>query len=242
MTLVRHVAVGANCDTGCHDGAMSDDPRSADPMLGSEPTDPPPRAAMHGRVALLGKRSSVLEPLGEALRGRGFDPLVIQVGSTAEVDRAAAHLREERFEVVAFGRAVDDAWRRQVMDAARSRNPRAQRADGYAPIIELLVAQVEYAARHSQAITDGDPVVVIEAVPDPAVIVRTTSNDIEVVRFQMGPLMRRRVTVMPVDREGSDAVAFFTRQPADRRDFVSVRVDGVCVFVGDSLGRLPMCR
>jgi len=171
-----------------------------------------------------------------------MDVSVMQLGGASEVAAFAATLGSEKFDVVSFGRAVGDGDRRTLMDATRSRNPRAQRADGPASITELLVAQVEYGVRRARALTDGDPVVVIEAVPDPAVIVRTTSEDVEIVRYQMSALFRQRVNAMSVDREGTNAVAFFSRQPSDRRDFVSVRVDGVCVFVGDSLGRLPLCQ
>lgn len=214
---------------GCHDGSVTSD-RS--PVL-------PAHAA---RVALVGKRTSVLEPLDRSLRSRGSSSVVLPVGRGSDVDAMAAHLRGERFDVLAFGRAVDDEVRRHLMDAARSRNPRAQRVDGLAPITELLVAQVELAARRAQALTDTDPAVVIEAVPDPAVVVRTVSDDVEVVRYQLSAFLRSRVSPMQVDREGTDAVAFFGRRPSGRGDFVSIRVDGACVGVGDSLGRLPLCQ
>jgi hypothetical protein len=146
--------------------------------------------------------------------------------------------------VVAFGRAVKDELRRAVMDRVRARNPRAQRVDGLAPVTELLVVQCEWAGRRSTGATEGDPRVLVEAVPIPRVVVRPVreSATVEVVRHRLTPWFSSRSEPMATEREGSDVSAFFGRQPSSSRDFVSVRVDGEAVFVGDSLGRLPMCQ
>jgi hypothetical protein len=194
------------------------------------------------RVALVGGRRSTLTALDAALRGPAFDTLVVPTASSSALDELVAVVAQEPFHVLVFDRSVDDAACRRVLDAARSRNPRVGRVDPLIAGVEPVRAQVELAARHALGRTEGDPAVVVEAVPDPAVVVRTSSVDVEVVRHQASAWGRPRSTSMTVEREGSDAVAFFPRQPNPRRDVVSVRVDGECVFVGASLGRLPLCR
>lgn len=191
------------------------------------------------RALILGRRASVLTGLSDGLTARGHAVHIAQ--SVADVDI------DERFDIVAFGRAVKDEARRAVLDQVRSRNPRAQRVDGLAPIPDLLVAQCEWAGRRSIGATDGDPRVLIEAVPQPRVVVRPVpasvdAPDVEIVRHRLTPWFTSRATAVLTEREGTDAVGYFGRQPRASRDFVTVRVAGDAVFVGDSLGRLPLCQ
>jgi hypothetical protein len=191
------------------------------------------------RALLIGKRASVLADLAEALNERGHEVIV---------DRDAAMIgADERFDVVAFGRAIKDDVRRAVMDRVRSRNPRAQRVDGLAPITDLLVVQCEWAGRRSTGATAGDPVVLVEAVPVPRVVVRPVPTEvavgeIEVVRHRLTPWFSSRAVRLDAEREASDVAAYFGRQPSGSRDFVSVRLAGEAIFVGDALGRLPLCQ
>lgn len=189
------------------------------------------------KALLVGKRASVLATLAELLIARGHD---VTVAGRVEASVVGA----QRFDVVAFGRAVNDATRRAVLDAARSQNPRAQRVDGLAPIADLLVAQCEWAGRRASGETDGDPAVLVEAVPQPRVVVRRVGGtaDVEVVRHRLTPWFTSRSEPMVVEVDGSDADAWFDRRPSASRDFVSVRIEGAAVFVGDSLGRLPLCQ
>lgn len=193
------------------------------------------------KALLVGRRRGVLDDLALALSQRGHDVVVAPSGTSgADVVADAG-----RVDVVAFGRAVDDAARRAVLDAARSRNPRAQRVDGLAPIIDLLVAQCEWAGRRAAGETDADPAVLVEAVPVPRVVVRgrgASAHEVEVVRHRLTPWFSGRSQAMAVSADESDAVAEFDRRPARTRDFISVRVSGDAVFTGDALGRLPLCR
>jgi hypothetical protein len=189
------------------------------------------------KALLVGKRASVLAELGDALTARGHD---VVIGAQA----SASVVGDQRFDIVSFGRAIDDAVRRSVMDAARSRNPRAQRVDGLAPVTDLLVVQCEWAGRRATGETDGDPAVLVEAVPQPRVVVRRVGGtaDVEVMRHRLTPWFSSRSEPIPIEVDGSDAFAWFDRRPSASRDFVSVRIDGAAVFVGDSLGRLPLCQ
>jgi hypothetical protein len=181
----------------------------------------------------------VTAKLAEALAARGH-----QVDVADGHDEAVDRLHSEAVDIVAFGRAVKDVERRRIMEAARSRAPRAQRVDGLAPIVPLLVVQCEWAGRRAAGTTDGDPRVVVEAVPVPRVAVRRVGGvaDVEIVRHRLTPWFSSTSVPMPVEVDGTDAVGWFTRRPSASRDFVSVRVDGEAVFVGDSLGRLPLCQ
>jgi hypothetical protein len=190
------------------------------------------------KAVIVGRRSSVVASLVAALIERGHDAVA------ATVEEAATLVRSEGVDIVAFGRAVKDAERRRVMEAARSRAPRAQRVDGLSPIVPLLVVQCEWAGRRAVGATDGDPRVVVEAVPVPRVAVRRVGGvaDVEIVRHRLTPWFSSTSVPMPVEADGTDAVACFPRRPSASRDFVSVRIDGEAVFVGDSLGRLPLCQ
>jgi hypothetical protein len=190
------------------------------------------------KAVIVGRRSSLVSSLVAVLTERGHDAVAVTG------DEAAPLVRAESVDIVAFGRAVKDAERRRIMEAARSRAPRAQRVDGLAPIVPLLVVQCEWAGRRASGATDGDPRVVVEAVPVPRVAVRRVGGvaDVEIERHRLTPWFTSTSMGMPVEADGTDAVAWFARRPSASRDFVSVRVDGDAVFVGDSLGRLPLCQ
>lgn len=188
------------------------------------------------KALIVGKRSALLEALKGALTERGHQVTMVAVGADV--------MAESRYDVVAFGHRVDDVRRRAVMDVVRSRQPRAQRVDGLALIPELLVAQCEWAGRRASGEASGDPAVSIEAVPVPRVAVRRVggTSQVRVIRHRRSLLGVSTSEPLVVDVDGTDAVAYFARRPSSNRDFVSVRIDGAAVFVGDSLGRLPLCQ
>jgi hypothetical protein len=205
------------------------------------------------KALIVGKRASVMSELAAALADRGHEVTVAAVDDIQRTLANTSSLRSTRdpfgvdgarFDVVAFGRAVKDDLRRAVMDRVRSRNPRAQRVDGLAPVPALLVVQCEWAARRASGAADADPRVLVEAVPVPRVVVRPVADgaQVEVLRHRLSPWFSTRSEALPMSREGTDAAAYFGRGPGAKRDFISVRVDGEAVFVGDSLGRLPLCQ
>ena len=88
-------------------------------------------------MLLIGRRAAVLTRLAGALRARGIE--ADQVHDPAGV-RARAGYR-----VVAFGRAVKPADRERIRREFAAADPEVVFVDGYAPIVELLVAQFEQA-------------------------------------------------------------------------------------------------
>ncbi|MFG3259679.1 oxidoreductase [Streptomyces sp. NPDC048172] len=98
----------------------------------------PPR-----RVLLVGARAAVLARLANALR---------QTGVGAEISRDAAHASPEElrgYGAVAFGRGIGEAERQAVRAAFEAAGSDAAFVDGLAPVVPLLVAQIEQALDRS---------------------------------------------------------------------------------------------
>ncbi|MEU6511311.1 MULTISPECIES: oxidoreductase [unclassified Streptomyces] len=95
----------------------------------------PPRR----RVLLIGARVAVLARLAAALR-------TIGIGADITQDAGAVPAEELRgYGAVAFGRAVGEAERAAVLRAFAQAGVEAAAVDGLAPIVPLLVAQIEHA-------------------------------------------------------------------------------------------------
>ncbi|MFE5858426.1 oxidoreductase [Streptomyces sp. NPDC056500] len=100
--------------------------------VSASPTRPPRR-----RVLLIGARASVLRKLAAALR---------TIGVGADISRDAARVPAEElrtYGVVAFGRAVGTEERASVRDAFTAAGANVTFVDGLAPVIPVLVAQIE---------------------------------------------------------------------------------------------------
>ncbi|MHB9757535.1 oxidoreductase [Streptomyces sp. BYX5S] len=97
------------------------------------------------KVLLIGARVAVLAKLAAALR-------TIGVGADITQDAAGVPPEELRtYEVVAFGRAVEESQRAAVRGEFERAGADVAYVDGWAPIIPLLVAQIESALDRSPA-------------------------------------------------------------------------------------------
>ncbi|NGN66025.1 oxidoreductase [Streptomyces sp. A7024] len=104
-----------------------------------------PPAGERRRVLLLGKRAAVLNRLASALRQVGIGAEI-----TADITGAdAAELRT--YGAVAFGRAVPDEQRAAVRAAFAAADADAAFVTGLAPVIPVLVAQIEEALDRTPA-------------------------------------------------------------------------------------------
>ncbi|MEE1754082.1 oxidoreductase [Streptomyces sp. SP18CS02] len=101
-------------------------------------TDPGP---VRRRVLLIGDRVAVVARLAAALRAIGIGADIAQ--DSVVVDVPAAELRS--YGAVAFGRAIDRQWRAAVKAAFARAEADVVYVDGLAPIVPLLVAQIEHA-------------------------------------------------------------------------------------------------
>ncbi|MFI6357877.1 oxidoreductase [Streptomyces sp. NPDC050743] len=100
-------------------------------------------AAPRRRVLLIGARVAVLAKLAAALR-------TIGIGADITQDARAVPAEELRgYGAVAFGRAVGEADRAAVLEAFERAGVDIARVDGLAPIVPLLVAQIEHALDRS---------------------------------------------------------------------------------------------
>ncbi|MFB7507372.1 oxidoreductase [Streptomyces broussonetiae] len=94
------------------------------------------------RVLLIGARVAVLARLAAALR-------TIGIGTDITQDASAVPAEELRgYGAVAFGRAVGEAERAAVLAAFERAGVEIAVVDGLAPIVPLLVAQIEQALDH----------------------------------------------------------------------------------------------
>jgi hypothetical protein len=102
-------------------------------------TDAEGSPAPRRRVLLIGARVAVLAELAAALRSIG-------IGADITQDATAVAAEELRgYGAVAFGRAVGAAERAAVREAFERAGVEVAHVDGLAPIVPLLVAQVEHA-------------------------------------------------------------------------------------------------
>jgi hypothetical protein len=100
-------------------------------------------AAPRRRVLLIGARVAVLAKLAAALR-------TIGIGADITSDAGAVPAEELRgYGAVAFGRAVGEAERAAVLQAFERAGVEVARVDGLAPVVPLLVAQIEHALDRS---------------------------------------------------------------------------------------------
>ncbi len=94
-------------------------------------------------MLLIGARVAVLARLAAALR-------TIGIGADITQDARAVPAEELRgYGAVAFGRAVGEADRSAVLEAFDRAGVEVARVDGLAPIVPLLVAQIEHALDRS---------------------------------------------------------------------------------------------
>ncbi|MGK5631552.1 oxidoreductase [Streptomyces sp. URMC 123] len=135
------------------------------------------------RVLLIGRRAAVLARLAAALR-------TIGIGAEITRDAVGAHEDELRtYGVVAFGRAVDPAERAAVRRAFESAGADAVFVEGLAPIVPLLVAQIEQALDRTPR--EQRRLAGLAAAPDGITVEVTTPGRVRVVAYRVDRLYRR---------------------------------------------------
>ncbi|MFC7303577.1 oxidoreductase [Streptomyces monticola] len=101
---------------------------------------PEPERALRRRVLLIGARAALLAKLAAALRIIGVGA---EIAAPDALDTPADELRT--YGAVAFGRAVTEEQRAAVRRTFESAGVDVAYVDGLAPIVPLLVAQIEHA-------------------------------------------------------------------------------------------------
>ncbi|MEU8692662.1 oxidoreductase [Streptomyces sp. NPDC048665] len=136
-------------------------------------------AAPRRRVLLIGARVAVLARLAAALR-------TIGIGADITQDAREVTAEELRgYGAVAFGRAVGPAERAAVLRAFEQAGAEVAAVDGLAPIVPLLVAQIEHALGRGP----------LPRRPLTALAATGTTADVEV-----GAACRVRITAYRLDR------------------------------------------
>ncbi len=175
---------------------------------------------MSSRVLLIGRSSYLLRRLSAALEKEGF----ISTWTNKGVG-AAARLRPEDYDLVAFGRGIYRFDKERIKEMFSTGRPGMRYVYGLAPIIALLVDQVRLALAEPPAsrfrlepFFKGEQGLQMRfSLQDPA--------DLQVDLYRLGPLFRvRRETlslgqVCPGNHTVALAAVFGRRQP----DYVSVK-------------------
>ncbi|QEU90262.1 hypothetical protein [Streptomyces kanamyceticus] len=140
--------------------------------------EPPARR----RVLLIGARVAVLAKLAAALR-------TIGIGAEIAADAAGVPPDELRtYGAVAFGRAVPSADRDAVRAAFDSAGVGVAYVDGLAPIIPLLVAQIEHALDRSPG--DLRRLTRLAATPGTASVEVTSTCRVQLIAYRLDRLYR----------------------------------------------------
>ncbi|MGW3659229.1 oxidoreductase [Streptomyces sp. NPDC005151] len=113
------------------------------PSEAADGTEPGPDAPAGQRVLLIGARVAVLAKLAAALR-------TIGIGTDITADAAQVPAEELRgYRAVVFGRAITEDERAAVCHAFTRAAADVAYVDGLAPVIPVLVAQIEHALDRS---------------------------------------------------------------------------------------------
>lgn len=137
------------------------------------------------RVLLIGARVALLAKLAAALR-------TIGIGAEIAADAADVPPDELRtYGAVAFGRTVSAETRRSVRAAFEGAGVRVAYVDGLAPIVPLLVAQIEYALDRSPA--EQRRLTRLAAGRDAARLSVTSTCRVRLIAYRMDRLSRTHV-------------------------------------------------
>ncbi|MET9518952.1 oxidoreductase [Streptomyces sp. NPDC002994] len=147
-------------------------------LLAAGDEEPPPRR----RVLLIGARVDVLAKLAAALR-------TINIGADITTDAADVPPEELRaYGAVAFGRAVDEHKQRSVREAFDRAGADVTYVDGLAPIVPLLVAQIEAALDRSPP--EQRRLTRLVAVEGEAGVEVTSTCRVQLIAYRLDRLMR----------------------------------------------------
>jgi hypothetical protein len=95
---------------------------------------------MSKTVLLIGRNPTVLTNLASALTEEGFS-----VKTTNRVEPASEDFNAAEFDLIAFGRGVDETTNTFLKANFTAQNPKIIFVDGLAPVIPLLVRQIKLA-------------------------------------------------------------------------------------------------
>ncbi|WP_399933219.1 oxidoreductase [Streptomyces kanamyceticus] len=137
------------------------------------------------RVLLIGARVALLAKLAAALR-------TIGIGAEIAADAAGVPPDELRtYGAVAFGRTVPDETRESVREAFDRAGAEVAYVDGLAPIVPLLVAQIEHALDRSPQ--EQRRLTALAACREAAQLEVTSTCRVQLIAYRMDRLSRTHV-------------------------------------------------
>lgn len=105
---------------------------------------------MRNRVLLIGRNPIILSDLAEALTNEG---LLVQ--TTNQIEQAIETIDGRDFDLIAFGRGVDELTSQQLKRHFLVQNPKLLFVDGLVPIIPLLVKQITVALATARGLNEN---------------------------------------------------------------------------------------
>ncbi len=100
---------------------------------------------METKILLIGRNPTVLAQLKAALTAERY-----WVETTSRVEQAADEFETMHFDLIAFGRGVDEQMNEQLRSRFLARQSQVLFVNGLAPIISLLVKQIQLALAGNQ--------------------------------------------------------------------------------------------
>ncbi|MET9297251.1 oxidoreductase [Streptomyces sp. NPDC003077] len=200
-------------------------------LLSEDDSHPAPGAAR--RVLLIGHRTAALGKLAAALRG---------IGVGAEIVRDAvgvSHDELRSYGAVVFERGVGEERRTAVRKAFLAAGSSAVLVDGLAPVVPLLVAQIEQAL--DRCPQDQRRLLRLAAVPGEATLALAAPCRVRLTAYRVGRVTRAR----PAELFDAEMGPGEHRVPVDVRAtkgeaFVVARTTGsvlVTAVAGEAAGR-----
>jgi hypothetical protein len=183
---------------------------------------------MKKRVLAVGKSRRVLRKLTDALTEAGFD-----ARWTDDIPTASQHFRPGTVDLVAFGRGVGGQDRSRLKSDYLEGNPAVLFVEGLAPVIPLLLAQVESA--FSARKRDSSVLERATASDGELTITVRDDCDLEVMLYRLDRLYRTHRDVLLSQRvsAGTRSVALGGRATRRGAKYAVVRVNATEVSIAE---------
>lgn len=175
-------------------------------------------------ILTIGASTKILQNLSDELRRCGYRTETFN--EYHNLDLMEETFKYRYFDVVAFGRALSDPDLERLTSFFRQSNPKVKIVKGMAPIIPLLLAQIEEAANNNSMVSTKITMVSSNEMEVDA----PASNDIAVTFYHLNWLYKKSITVIYSGTHDGEKLRLILPKKTGSR-FISINVDGKITLV-----------
>ena len=181
------------------------------------------------RILSIGKRKSVLTVLSKKLIEEGFD-----ASWTNKIEQATQDFNACDFDLITWGRGVDETRRRIFEEKFRVQNPEILFVEGMAPIIPLLVDQVKWALAEKRSEEKSISAVEIASTGELSIKIHAAKDCEATFRiYHLNFLFRAKEYEVASERirQGEQVIHFNTRLSRSGQNFMVMKIDGEVAII-----------